>query len=391
MVAPNKCPGRAKIFAEAKIFLAGENRAVRREQGSAGPANTLNKMNIRTIDYKNNKIRIIDQTKLPLRLVYVNINRLEDLWQAIKIMQVRGAPALGAAAGLGMYLGIKDYVCSDWSKFIRKLNSVAKYIGSSRPTARNLFWGIERVLAVVLANQKQPISKIKQVILAEAKLIMRQDMVACRKIGSYGVDLLKNNSRVLTICNAGILATIDYGTALGVIYSAGRQGKKIKVFSSETRPLLQGARLSTWELYKQGIDVTLIADNTAAKLMRDGEIDIVITGADCIAANGDTANKIGTFNLAVLAKYHAIPFYVAAPQSTFDLKIKNKAGIKIEMRKAEEVTSILFKKDVAPKEAKVFNPAFDLTPHQLISGIITDYGIIRMPYSQNIRKTLSKE
>lgn len=348
-------------------------------------------MNIRTIDWKNNKIRIIDQTKLPLRLVYINIDRLEDLWQAIKIMQVRGAPALGAAAGLGMYLGIKDYVCSDWSKFSRKLNAVAKYIGSSRPTARNLFWGIERVLAVALANKEQPISKIKQIMLAEAKLIMHQDMVACRKIGAYGAKLLKDNSRVLTICNAGILASIDYGTALGVIYSAQAQGKNIKVFSSETRPLLQGARLSTWELHKQGIDVTLIADNTAAKLMRDGQIDMVITGADRIAANGDTANKIGTFNLAVLAKYHKIPFYVSAPRSTFDLKIKNKAGIKIEIRKPDEITSILFKKDVAPKKARVFNPVFDVTPHQLISGIITDKGIIRMPYSQNIRETLRKE
>ena len=343
-------------------------------------------MNIRTIDWKNNKVRLIDQTKLPHKLVYINIDRLEDLWQAIKIMQVRGAPALGAAAGLGMYLGIKDYFCSDWSKFSRKLNIVAKYIGSSRPTARNLFWGIERIQRVVLANRKQPIWKIKQIILAEAKLIMREDMLSCRKIGFYGAKLLKNNSRVLTICNAGILATLDYGTALGVIYSAQAQGKNIKVFSSETRPLLQGARLSAWELHKQGIDVTLIADNTAAKLMHDGQIDMVITGADCIAANGDTANKIGTFNLAVLAKYHAIPFYVAAPQSTFDLTIKNKAGIKIEMRKTAEITSILFKKDIAPKKAKVLNPAFDVTLHQLISGIITDRGVIRMPYLKNIHK-----
>jgi methylthioribose-1-phosphate isomerase len=347
-------------------------------------------MNIRTIDWKNDKVKLIDQTKLPHKLAYLNIDRLKDLWQAIKIMQVRGAPALGAAAGLGMYLGIKNYFGSNRRKFSRRLNVAAKYIRSSRPTARNLFWGIERIQAVVLANKKQSIPKIKQAILTEAKLIMRQDMISCRKIGSCGAKLLKDNSRVLTICNAGILATVGYGTALGVIYSARQQGKKIKVFSCETRPLLQGARLSAWELYKQGIDVTLIADNTAAKLMCDGQIDMVITGADRIAANGDTANKIGTFNLAVLAKYHAIPFYVAAPKSTFDLTIKDKSGIKIEMRKPQEITGILFKKDVAPKKAKVFNPAFDLTPHQLISGIITDKGIIRMPYSQNIRKVLSK-
>lgn len=354
------------------------------------PQNKYINMNIRTIDWKNNKIRIIDQTKLPLRLVYIDIGRLKDLWQAIKIMQVRGAPALGAAAALGMYLGIKDYVGSDWKKFNRKLNRVAKYIESSRPTARNLFWGIERIRAVALANQKQPISKIKRVILAEAQLIMRQDMAACRKIGVYGAKLLKNNSRVLTICNAGILATIDYGTALGVVYSAKLQGKKIKVFSCETRPLLQGARLSTWELHKQGIDVTMIADNTAAKLMRDGQVDAVITGADRIAANGDAANKIGTFNLAVLARYHKIPFYIAAPQSTFDLNIKDRGGIKIEMRQAAEVNSILFKKAVAPKKSGVLNPAFDITPAQLITGIITERGIIRRLNPQNIRKTLKE-
>jgi methylthioribose-1-phosphate isomerase len=341
-------------------------------------------MNIRTIDWKNNQIRIIDQTQLPLKLEYINIDRLADLWKAIKTLKVRGAPALGAAAGLGMYLGIKDYAGFDRIKFTRKLNAVAKYIGSSRPTARNLFWGIERIQEVVLAGKKQPIPKIKQIILDEAKLIMRQDMVSCRKIGAYGAKLLKHNSRVLTICNAGILATIDYGTALGVIYSATAQGKQIKVFSSETRPLLQGARLSAWELSKQGIEVTLIADNTAASLMRDGQIDIVLTGADRIAANGDTANKIGTFNLAVLARYHKIPFYIVAPWSTFDLTVKNKTGIKIEMRQAAEVTKILFKQKVAPAQAKVVNPAFDVTPHQLISGIISDYGIIHPPYLNNI-------
>lgn len=361
----------------------------RGEEEPVGQVNRfITKMNIRTIDWKNNKIRLIDQTKLPQKLVYLNFDQLPLLWRAIKTLQVRGAPALGAAAGLGMYLGVKDCAGSKWSQFSRKLNQVAKYIESSRPTARNLFWGVERIRAAALANQEQPIAKIKQIILAEAKLIMRQDMITCRKIGVYGARLLKNNSRVLTICNAGILATIDYGTALGVIYSAARQNKKIKVFSSETRPLLQGARLSTWELYKQGIDVTLIADNTASKLMRDGQVDMVITGADRIAANGDTANKIGTFNLAVLAKYHRIPFYVAAPKSTFDLTIKDKSGIKIEMRKAAEVTNILFKKITAPARARVINPAFDVTPHQLISAIITDYGLIRPPSRENIIKIL---
>jgi len=345
-------------------------------------------MYIRTIDWKNNKVRIIDQTKLPLKLVYINIDRLEDLWKAIKIMQVRGAPALGAAAALGMYLGIKDYPGSDWPGFSRRLNKAAEYIASSRPTARNLFWGIERVQAVALNNRKKPVSKIKRIILSEGKKIMQEDMVSCRKIGAYGSKLLKDNSTVLTICNAGILATIDYGTALGVIYRAKEQGKKIKVFSCETRPLLQGARLSAWELYQKGVDVTLIADNTAAWLMRNGEIDALIAGADRIAANGDSANKIGTLNLAILCKYHKIPFYIAAPQSTFDLKIKNGDAIEIEMRKREEVTKILLKKDIAPLGVKILNPAFDVTPHRLISAIITDNGVIKPPYFKNIRKIL---
>ncbi len=343
-------------------------------------------MKIRTIDWKNNKVRLIDQTKLPHKLAYIDIDKVKYLWQAIKIMQVRGAPALGAAAALGVYLGIKDYPGFDWQGFQSKLNQAAKYIASSRPTARNLFWGVERVCAVAKINKNKAIFKIKQAILIEAKKIMQEDMVSCRLIGTYGANLLKNNSRVLTICNAGILATIDYGTALGVIYSAKKQGKKIKVFSSETRPLLQGARLTTWELHKKGIDVVMIGDNTAAKLMHDGEIDIVITGADRIAANGDSANKVGTLNLAILAKYHNIPFYIAAPKSTFDLKIKSGRLIKIEMRKASEVTKILLKKDAAPIAAKVLNPAFDITPNHLISGIITDKGIISPPFYKNIKK-----
>ena len=345
-------------------------------------------MNIRTLDWKNNKIRIIDQTRLPHKLIYIEISDLKKLGRAVKTMQVRGAPALGAASALGMYLGIKDYTGSDQDKFMRKLKATAKYIGSWRPTARNLFWGIEQALQVASKNQHQPVAKIKQLILDKACLIMRQDRAACRKLGDYGARLLKDKSRILTICNAGILATIDYGTALGVIYSAKLQGKQIKVFACETRPLLQGARLSAWELHQKGVKVTVIADNTAAKLMQDKQVDAVITGADRIASNGDSANKIGTFNLAILARHHGIPFYVAAPASTFDLKIKNKAGIKIEMRKDAEVTQILFKKEVAPNKAKVFNPAFDLTSHKLITGIITDKGVILKPDAPKIKKIL---
>lgn len=347
-------------------------------------------MGIRTIDWKNEKIRIVDQTKLPLKLVYLNIGSLPKLWRAIKVMQVRGAPALGAAAALGMYLGIKDYSGSDVAGFNRKLKSCAKYIGSSRPTARNLFWGIEQILNVAQTNRKQPVARIKQAILAKAKSIMQQDMAVCRKLGDCGAKLLKPGSRILTICNAGILATIDYGTALGVVYSAAAAGKQVKVYSCETRPLLQGARLSAWELSRQGVEVTMIADNTAAKLMQEGLIDAVITGADRIAANGDAANKIGTFNLAVLAKYHRIPFYIAAPKSTFDLSLKDQSEIKIELRQAAEVTTLLFKKQIAPAGARVLNPAFDITPHQLITGIITEEGLILKLTPHNIRKILKE-
>ena len=347
-------------------------------------------MNVRTIDWKNNKVRIIDQTQLPHKLVYLNIDKLNDLWQAIKILRVRGAPALGAAAALGVYLGVKDYSGNDWKGFARKLKQAAQYVASSRPTARNLFWGIEKACAAALRNKNKPISMIKQAILAEGKKIMQEDMVSCRLIGNYGAKLLRDNSTVMTICNAGILATIDYGTALGVIYRAKEQGKNIEVFSCETRPLLQGARLSTWELHKKGIDVTMIADNTAAALMRQGKIDIVITGADRIAANGDSANKIGTLNLAILCKYHNIPFYIAAPKSTFDLKIKSGRDIAIEMRHASEVSMIMHKRPAAAKGAKILNPAFDVTGHELISGIITDKGIIRPPYKKNIAKILGR-
>ncbi|MDD5408765.1 MAG: S-methyl-5-thioribose-1-phosphate isomerase [Candidatus Omnitrophica bacterium] len=343
-------------------------------------------MNIRTIDWKNNSVRIIDQTRLPQKLVYININKLEGLCRAIKILQVRGAPALGAAAALGVYLGVRNYPGSDWPGFSRKLSAVAKHIAESRPTARNLFWGIERACLAALRNNQLPVAKIKQIILAEGKKIMQEDASSCRRIGFYGAKLLKHNSRVLTICNAGILATVDYGTALGVIYSACTQGKKIKVFSCETRPLLQGSRLSTWELYKKGVDVTMIADNTAASLMAEGKVDLVITGADRIAANGDSANKIGTSNLAILCQYHKIPFYIAAPVSTFDFNIKSGKDIKIEMRNSREITSILFKKEISPSGANVLNPAFDVTASHLISGIITDKGIIRPPYIKNINR-----
>ncbi len=347
-------------------------------------------MMIHTIAWNKNKVKIINQNKLPLKLEYIYLDDLRALWKAIRSLQVRGAPALGAAAALGVYLGIRDFKTASWKEFNLRLKQIIRYIGSSRPTARNLFWGLERVSKIVLANKEKPVFGLKQLIIREAKLIIDEDKASCRKIGNFGEKLLKDGFRVMTICNAGALATIDYGTALGVIYRAKERGKRIKVFACETRPLLQGARLTAWELDNCGVDVTLISDNTAAKLMSDKKIDLVIVGADRISANGDTANKIGTFNLAILARYHKIPFYIAAPASTFDQSISSGSSIVIEMRPADEVRRLLGKKLIAPAHIKVLNPAFDVTPAHLVSGIITDRGIIRPVNKKNIRKAMGE-
>jgi len=347
-------------------------------------------MNIRTIEWKNKAIRIIDQTKLPNKFVYLEIRNLKDLWQAIKELKVRGAPALGAAAGLGAYLGIKDSKAKSFKQFFGELEKVVKYIGSSRPTARNLFWGLERMKASALASNAKSIQDIKRILFKEADKIIEEDRASCRRIGFYGAKLFKKNETILTICNAGILATIDYGTALGVIYKAKEEGKNPKVYSCETRPLLQGARLTAWELSKMGVDVTLISDNMAATLMAQGKIDRVIAGADRIAANGDAANKIGTYNLAVLSHYHKIPFYIAAPRSTFDLEIKSGKDIKIEQRDGREITELFYKNSFALKGVKTYNLAFDVTPHHLITAIISDKGVVYPDYKVNIKKILSK-
>lgn len=345
-------------------------------------------MEIRTIEWKNNGIKLIDQTKLPGKFEHIYIKDLKILWQAIKELKVRGAPALGAAAGLGVYLGIKDSGASNFFEFKEDLDKVAGYLASSRPTARNLFWGLERMRGIAAANKDKSLSCLKKIMFEEAQKIIQEDMSSCRKIGGYGAKLIKDNDTILTVCNAGILATIDYGTALGVIYRAREDGKRIKVFACETRPLLQGARLTSWELQEKGVGVTLICDNMAAVLMKQGKIDKVIAGADRIAVNGDTANKIGTYSLAVLSRYHKIPFYIAAPASTFDLKIETGRDIPIEQREGKEITELFFKHPVAPKGVKVFNPAFDVTPRNLITAIITDKGIIYPPYGKNIRKII---
>ncbi|MCM8763058.1 MAG: S-methyl-5-thioribose-1-phosphate isomerase [Candidatus Omnitrophica bacterium] len=339
---------------------------------------------IKTIEWKHSAIKIIDQTKLPPKLKYLYIKDLRTLWHAIRRMQIRGAPALGVAAALGVYLGIRDLRTKNFSDFCKELDSVTRYISTARPTARNLFWALERICSIAVTNRYKPIKTIKKLIFREAQKIIDEDKIVCRKIGVFGEKLIKNGSSILTICNTGALATVDYGTALGAIYRAKERGKKIKIYVCETRPLLQGSRLTAWELKKNGIDTILITDNMAATLMQEGKIDLVIAGADRIAANGDSANKIGTYNLAVLATYHKIPFYIAAPTSTFDFNLRSGRDIPIEQRNPKEVTHLFFKQSIAPAGTKVYNPAFDVTPHKLITAIITEKGIITPPYERNI-------
>ncbi|RJO65340.1 MAG: S-methyl-5-thioribose-1-phosphate isomerase [Candidatus Omnitrophota bacterium] len=345
-------------------------------------------MFVETIAWKQGKVKIVDQNALPGRLVFLAMRNTKDLCGAIRTMKIRGAPALGAAAAFAAYLGIKNSKAKDYKELEKELKRLIKLVGSSRPTARNLFWGLEKIEAALQRNRDCSVPGIKQALLKEALSLLEQDKFVSRKIGSFGQALINNGDRVLTVCNAGGLATIDYGTALGVMYAAKEKGKKIKVFVCETRPMLQGARLTTWELKRHGIDVTLICDNMAATLMRQGKIDKVVVGADRIAANGDTANKIGTYSVAVLSKYHKVPFYVAAPSSTFDLRISSGKEIPIEERPKEEVVSLFFEKPIAPEGIRVFNPAFDVTPQKLITAIITEKGILKPPFSKNIAKRI---
>ena len=346
-------------------------------------------MAIPTIEFKKNRVRLIDQTKLPQELRFIYCKDIKSLWKAIRIMQIRGAPALGVAGAFGVYLGIRNFKGSSIKQFTEKLNSVIKYLGSSRPTAVNLFWALERMKKLVLKNKDKSVKEIKILLLKEAKLILEEDKILCRKMGEVGQPLIKKNDRILTICNAGALATADYGTALAVIYKAKEKRKQIKVFACETRPRLQGARLTAWELRRNNIDVTLVCDSMAATLMEQNKIDKIIAGADRIASNGDSANKIGTYSLAVLAKYHNIPFYIVAPSSTFDLKLKSGRKIPIEQRNQEEVTTINNKR-ITASGVKAYNPAFDVTPCELISAIVTEKGIIRFPSIKNIKRVLKR-
>ncbi|MCF8010680.1 MAG: S-methyl-5-thioribose-1-phosphate isomerase [Clostridiales bacterium] len=324
--------------------------------------------------WENSCLKLLDQTQLPKRVVYLWCEKYSDVIDAVKRLSVRGAPAIGAAAAYGLVLGAQSAEENDLSVFKSKVNEIADELAAARPTAVNLMWAMERMQSCLHSSRAANKDEIVSELLEEAHCILRENMQGDRQLGEYGTRFIKKGARILTHCNAGALATAGYGTALGVVRAARENDLEISVYASETRPLLQGARLTTWEMMQEGIPVTLITDNVAGYLMARGMVDLVIVGADRIAANGDTANKIGTYGLAVLAREHEIPFYVAAPVSTIDYKTVSGESIPIEEREWNEVTSV---RDavIAPEGVQVWNPAFDITPANLISAIITEKGI----------------
>ncbi len=351
-------------------------------------SNPLSPKTIKWVGGLDGRIEMIDQTLLPGEVKVIACRDVETLWEAIKNLRVRGAPAIGVAAAMGVVLGTRD--AKTPQAFFENLSKVCDELASSRPTAVNLFWALERMRRKAESLRGSPVEALQAAMLAEAKLVRDEDAEICRAIGRAGEKLIPEGGRVLTHCNAGGLATAEYGTALAPMYAAKECGRRFTVYADETRPLLQGSRLTAWELFHAGIDVVVICDNMAGSLMRDHAVDLVVTGADRIAANGDTANKIGTYSLAVLARAHEIPFYVAAPRSTFDLSIPDGSGIPIEERSADEIRKG-FGPLTAPEGVRCYNPAFDVTPAKLIRGIITEQGIIEPVTADRIREFFSDE
>ena len=340
-----------------------------------------------TMKWKDWTLYLIDQRKLPLEEIYVPCKTYEEVADAIKSMIVRGAPAIGATAAFGYVLGAKEMVekSSNFQEFVEKMKIVKETLSKTRPTAVNLFWALERMEKTVMEHGS--IDGIVERLEEEAIKIALEDIEMNKAIGRHGAELIKDGYSILTHCNTGSLATVDYGTALGVIRTAHEQGKKVKVYVDETRPYLQGARLTAWELMKYGIEAILISDNMAGWVMKQGKIDMVIVGADRVVANGDFANKIGTYSLAVLAKHHNIPFYTALPTSSIDMNLKSGDEIPIEERSHDEVTHCGGRR-IAPEGVKVYNPAFDVTDHEYLSGIITEKGVIYPPFEENLKKIM---
>lgn len=346
---------------------------------------------VKTIEWITDRIKIIDQTKLPAQLVFIEIDKIEQMYFAIQTLQLRGAPAIGVGAAFGLYLGIRDFSDKDRkNEFIAHCKKQADFLAGARPTAVNLFWALNRMLRKAESVvQTRSIRETKADLLHEAQGIFQEDIETGKALGKHGFELLKMHHTILTHCNAGGLATVEYGTALAPVYYGKERGKIFHVYADETRPLLQGARLTAFELKQAQIPVTLICDNSAAWLLAQGGIDAVIVGADRIAANGDAANKIGTYGLALAAKAHAVPFYVAAPVSSFDVSIQTGKQIPIEERDGKEVI-FCCGVQTAPLDVAVWNPAFDVTPHEMITAIITERGVLYPPFEKSIREKITR-
>ena len=345
---------------------------------------------IQTLEWTEHGVRFLDQTKLPTEETYVTCKTHQQVADVIRTMVVRGAPAIGVAAGMGIALGVSNSKAESTGDLKRDFDQICDIIGKTRPTAVNLFWAIRRMQEKFERVRVRPLSLIKQALIEEAQRMHAEDIAANQAMGRHGATLMPASGGVLTHCNAGALATAGYGTALGVIRAAVEQGKKIHVYADETRPFLQGSRLTAWELMKDGIPTTVISDNMAGAMMHQGKIKAIVVGADRIAANGDVANKIGTYTVAILAREHAIPFYVAAPISTVDLACADGSQIPIEQRNPKEVTHIAGKQMV-PDGVSVENPAFDVTPAKYVAAIITEKGIARPPFDNSLRKLATEE
>lgn len=346
-----------------------------------------------TLDEENKALVIIDQTKLPGTIELISLTEAKEIWDAIYLLQVRGAPAIGVAAAIGMYVLAARYDTTDVNEFYKMFKRDKEYLDSSRPTAVNLSWALNRMDEVCQAciDYKDSVEEIVSTLHNEAITIREEDIDMCRRIGENGLELIKPGDGILTHCNAGKLATVKYGTATAPIYLGQEKGYNLKVFCDETRPLLQGARLTAFELQESGIDTTLICDNMSAMVMKNGWVNAIFVGADRIAANGDAANKIGTSVVAAVAKQYGVPMYVCAPSSTIDMSTASGDDIVIEERKAEEVTEMWYEKRMAPEGVKVFNPAFDVTDHELIAGIVTERGVARPPFNESLAQMFKDE
>lgn len=370
-------------------------RPLRAIMGGSFRRERMDKRMIVPVKYEMDKLLILDQALLPGEERYIELKTKEDVWNAIKKLQVRGAPAIGVAAAYGLYISARELQPENFQEFARSFHEIKEYLAASRPTAVNLFWALERMERKLLGmgdglcfgpSWKQELEYLKEELLKEADAIRKEDEEACLSMGGHGLSLLKKGMGILTHCNAGTLATAKYGTCLAPIYLGQEQGYGFRVFADETRPLLQGARLTSWELSKAGIDVTLICDNMAATVMKQGKIDAVVVGCDRMAANGDGANKIGTSGVAILAKEFGIPFYMFVPTATIDLDTPTGSQIQIEERPGEEICRMWYEKPMAPAGIKTYNPAFDVTDHQYITAVVTEKGVVYPPYEENLRK-----